>query len=197
MILFLSPLCRFLSLQIQKKNLIEPLPLVYALHTSPCQEQFLGNSGLIPGTDTNQHLNILYYSSRMSWNFFIYICLYILKVFKVTSIVNIHILGDNLYVWLYNPVPWYCSYPNLAILCSILALVLSPMWPSEMRSYTSINNKLPMLKGLSHEIDFKKCWQKFTELGLSKGRVWFLNYLGASIILKCKKYIYCGKCKFS
>ncbi len=36
------------------------------------------------------------------------------------------------------------------------------------------------LKGLSHEIDF------------TMGRGWFLNYLWASMILKYKKYIYCG-----
>ncbi len=29
------------------------------------------------------------------------------------------------------------------------------------------------LKGLSHKIDLKKCWQKFTELGLTLGRGWF------------------------
>ncbi len=39
---------------------------------------------------------------------------------------------------------------------------------------------------------FQKFWQKFTELGLIEGRSWFLNFLGAPIILKHKKYIYCG-----
>jgi hypothetical protein len=39
------------------------------------------------------------------------------------------------------------------------------------------------LKGLSHEIDFKNLDKKFTELGLTKGRGWFLNFLGASMIL--------------
>jgi hypothetical protein len=47
------------------------------------------------------------------------------------------------------------------------------------------------LKGLS-----QKCWQKFTELDLTKGRGGFLNFLGAKMILKRKKYIYCGKCQF-
>ncbi len=41
------------------------------------------------------------------------------------------------------------------------------------------------LKGLSHEIDFKKIWQKFTDLDLIKGRGWFLNFLGAPMILYC------------
>jgi hypothetical protein len=29
-----------------------------------------------------------------------------------------------------------------------------------------------VLQALSYEIDFKKCWQKFTELGITKGRGW-------------------------
>ncbi len=33
---------------------------------------------------------------------------------------------------------------------------------------------------------FQKFWQKFTELDLTKGRGWFLNFLGAPMILKCK-----------
>jgi hypothetical protein len=37
-----------------------------------------------------------------------------------------------------------------------------------------------------------KILTKFTELGLTKGRGWFLNFLGAPMILKHKKYIYCG-----
>jgi hypothetical protein len=47
------------------------------------------------------------------------------------------------------------------------------------------------LKGLSHEIDFKN-FDKITELGLTKGRGWFFNFLGAPMILNRKKYIYCG-----
>jgi hypothetical protein len=42
------------------------------------------------------------------------------------------------------------------------------------------------LKELSHEIDFKNL-QKFTEPGLTKRRSWFLNFLGAPMILKRKK----------
>ena len=42
--------------------------------------------------------------------------------------------------------------------------------------------RLLLLKGLSHEIDFKN-FDKFTELGLTKGRGWFFNLLGAPIIL--------------
>jgi hypothetical protein len=45
------------------------------------------------------------------------------------------------------------------------------------------------LKGLSHEIDSKN-FDKFTELGLTKGRGWFLNFSGALMILKRKKYTY-------
>jgi hypothetical protein len=41
-------------------------------------------------------------------------------------------------------------------------------------------------------MDFKNFEQKFTELGLTKGRGWFLNFLRAPMILKRKKYIYCG-----
>jgi hypothetical protein len=43
------------------------------------------------------------------------------------------------------------------------------------------------LKGLSHEIDFKNFDQKFTELGLTKGRGWFLNFLGGSNEFKTQK----------
>ncbi len=48
-----------------------------------------------------------------------------------------------------------------------------------------------LLKGLSHEIDFKN-FDKNTELGLTKRRGWFLNFLGAPMIFKCKKCIYLG-----
>jgi hypothetical protein len=34
------------------------------------------------------------------------------------------------------------------------------------------------LKGLSHEIDFKNFDKKFTELDLTMGRSWFLNFYG-------------------
>jgi hypothetical protein len=47
------------------------------------------------------------------------------------------------------------------------------------------------LKGLSHEIDFKTFDENFTELGLTKGRGWVLNFLDAPMILKLKKYIFC------
>jgi hypothetical protein len=152
MILFLSPLCRFLSLQIQKKKFDR------ALATCVCIA-YLSMSRAISrklGIDTwHRHKSapkylILLFKDVMKF-FYLYPSLYIKVVFKVTSIVNIHILGDNLYVWLYNPVPWYCSYPNFAILCSIFALVLSPMWPSEMRSYTLNNNELSMLKVVCNE----------------------------------------------
>jgi hypothetical protein len=39
---------------------------------------------------------------------------------------------------------------------------------------------------------FQNFWQKFTELVLTMGRDWFFNFLEAPMILKRKKYIYCG-----
>ncbi len=47
-------------------------------------------------------------------------------------------------------------------------------------------------KGTVSRDRFKKFWLKFTELGFTKGRCWFLNFLGAPLILYCKKFIYCG-----
>jgi hypothetical protein len=44
------------------------------------------------------------------------------------------------------------------------------------------------LKGLSHELDFKNI-DKFTELGLTKGRCWLLNFLGAPMIYSAKFYL--------
>ncbi len=80
-------------------------------------------------------------------------------------------------------------------------LIVPPLHPSQylLHSCTRLlilqvqplNQPLP-LKGLSHEIDFKTVEKKFTELGLTKGRGWFLNFLEAPMILKRKKYIYCG-----
>jgi hypothetical protein len=43
----------------------------------------------------------------------------------------------------------------------------------------------PPLKRLYREIDLKNV-DKFTELGLTKGRGWVLNFLGAPMILSCK-----------
>jgi hypothetical protein len=45
------------------------------------------------------------------------------------------------------------------------------------------------LKGLSHEIDFKNIDKMYsTELGITKGCGWFLNFSGASMILAQKVY---------
>jgi hypothetical protein len=44
---------------------------------------------------------------------------------------------------------------------------------------------LPNVKGLSRE-RLKKFSQKFTELCLTKGRGWFINFLGAPIIYNAK-----------
>ncbi len=49
-----------------------------------------------------------------------------------------------------------------------------------------------LFKGTVSWDRFQNFWQKFTELGLTKGRGWFLNFLEAPVILKRKKYIYCG-----
>jgi hypothetical protein len=50
-------------------------------------------------------------------------------------------------------------------------------------SMGTIDHAFLSLKGLSHEIDLKKFYQKFTELGLTKRRGWVLNFLRASMIL--------------
>jgi hypothetical protein len=50
--------------------------------------------------------------------------------------------------------------------------------PADIRIFDARN-----FKGLSDEIDFKNFDKKFTELGLPKGRVWVLNFLGAPMIL--------------
>ena len=52
--------------------------------------------------------------------------------------------------------------------------------------------ELSIFKGTVSWERFQKFWQKYTELGLTKGRGWFLNLLWASMILKYKKFIYCG-----
>ncbi len=44
-----------------------------------------------------------------------------------------------------------------------------------------------LLKGTVSWDRFQKFWQKFTELGLTKGRGGFLNFLRAPMILKRKK----------
>ncbi len=50
-----------------------------------------------------------------------------------------------------------------------------------------------ILKGLSHEIDFKNFDKQFTELGLTKGRGWFLNFfMGSNDFIIQKKFISCG-----
>jgi hypothetical protein len=56
----------------------------------------------------------------------------------------------------------------------------------------TVESEVSQLKGTVSRDRFQKCWQKFTELGLTKERSWFLNFLGAPMILKRKKYIYCG-----
>ncbi len=43
------------------------------------------------------------------------------------------------------------------------------------------------VKGTVAQDRFQKFYQKFTEPGLTKGRSWFLKFLGAPMILKRKK----------
>ncbi len=68
----------------------------------------------------------------------------------------------------------------------------------EQRWYSGVNTAsvwvqgVLTLKGTVSWDRLQKFWQKFTELDLTMGRGWFLNFLWASMILKCKKYIYCG-----
>ncbi len=47
----------------------------------------------------------------------------------------------------------------------------------------SLRNTYSVLKGTVTWNRFQKFWQKFTEPGLTKGRSWFLNFLGAPMIL--------------
>jgi hypothetical protein len=42
---------------------------------------------------------------------------------------------------------------------------------------------VPHVKGMSCEIELKNC-DKFTELGINKGRGWFLNFPEAPLIFK-------------
>jgi hypothetical protein len=58
-----------------------------------------------------------------------------------------------------------------------------------MYSHTTCPQQKSALKGLSHEIDFKKYGQKLTELDLTR---LVLNFLWSPMIFKCKKFIYFG-----
>jgi len=41
--------------------------------------------------------------------------------------------GNDAYVWLYNPTPWYYYIAGSAIVLGIIAVCLFPLWPMEMR----------------------------------------------------------------
>ena len=41
--------------------------------------------------------------------------------------------GNEAYVWLYDPTPWYYYIAGTAIVLGIIAVCLFPLWPIEMR----------------------------------------------------------------
>jgi len=41
--------------------------------------------------------------------------------------------GNEAYVWLYDPTPWYYYVAGTAIVLGIIAVCLFPLWPTEMR----------------------------------------------------------------
>jgi len=41
--------------------------------------------------------------------------------------------GNEAYVWLYDPTPWYYYIAGTAIVLGIIAVCLFPLWPAEMR----------------------------------------------------------------
>jgi len=57
------------------------------------------------------------------------------RIFEFYSLIKVSLPGDNFYVWLYTPVPWYRSYPKLTILSTVLAVTLSPIWPAQIRLF--------------------------------------------------------------
>ncbi len=82
----------------------------------------------------------------------------------------------------------YCTRTICSSIVNLMVFVFSSQFLS-MQIFRILFVQEP-LKGLSHEIDFKTFDKNL--LGLTKGRGWFLNFLQAPMILKCKKYIYCG-----
>ncbi len=46
------------------------------------------------------------------------------------------ILGNDAYVWLYDPTPWYYYLAGGAIVLGIIAVCLFPLWPAEMRYFS-------------------------------------------------------------
>ncbi len=79
--------------------------------------------------------------------------------------------------------------------CSSLPPIQSPPPPSvhlhsfpvKQKSLPCIPNRKP-LKGTVLWDRFQKFWQKFTELGLTKGRGWFLNFLWALKVVTNEKW---------
>ena len=89
---------------------------------------------------------------------------------------------------------WLCSDASSSLAC--------PLGYNKFDFFYKIKNTDPLMgakcKSKTHLLigtvswdRFQKFWLKFKELGLTKGRGWFLNFLGAPMILKCKKCIYC------
>ncbi len=54
--------------------------------------------------------------------------------------------------------------------------------------------RVESLKGTVSWDRFQKCWRKWTDLGLIKGRGWFLNFLEAPLIFSWIKPQSPGKC---
>ena len=53
--------------------------------------------------------------------------------------------GNEAYVWLYDPTPWYYYIAGTAIVLGIIAVCLFPLWPIEMR-------QVDTFKGLDSKI---------------------------------------------
>jgi hypothetical protein len=65
---------------------------------------------------------------------------------------------------------------------SPLKPALTPHAPA-IRPRHETSSKTLYLKGTVSSDRFQKFWKQFTELDLTKGRGWFLNFLGAPVIL--------------
>jgi hypothetical protein len=80
----------------------------------------------------------------------------------------------------------------LASWSSSLAEIILDEEEEEEEGVSKVN-----IKGTVSRDRFHNNLQKFTKLGLSKGRGWFLNFLWAPMNSYCKKCIYCGQCQFA
>ncbi len=106
-----------------------------------------------------------------------------------------------------NPVPYlfWCFfllcvffYDNDIIFCLFLILLIKIQCVVNLMITVFLQRfqMLPIFfaflnfKGTVSWDRFQKFWQKLTELNLTMGRGWFLNFLWASMILKHQKYIF-------